>query len=90
MPGPENPPITCRDDQVRSVVAMWGGSRRLNVLERLQVHFCQAQMQERFPGNAIRINDARDEGAFLLLTIEGKGWVQPKEFALSEDGSLSW
>ena len=80
-----SPTLGYVDAQAKRIVEAWTADKAFDAADQLCLH-----LEDRFQVSAIEVVSAKDNGAFLVLTLRTDQWSEPREFALLSNGSLTW
>ena len=73
------------NQEIRAIVSLWGKTNLIDVHNQLLLH-----LSVKFKIHNVVITEAKDQGEHLLITLLNPIWDTPREFALSNEGSLIW
>lgn len=63
----------------------WADGKGFAAEEQLAMH-----LEERFDVLSVQVLSASAHPGFLMLELLADSWDEPREFALMDDGAISW
>ena len=77
--------VAYEDAATKHAMESWADDKEFAAEEQLVMH-----LEERFDVTRVRVLSAETHPGFLMLRLLADSWDEPREFALMDDGAISW